>query len=810
MNHLEKSSDYFNESGSPESFDIKSLLLKFLKYWPIFLLSMITALGLAHFKNKFTHPQYKVEGKFFIKEDLSTLSLLDLTGKGGNLKNSTGNSLSNEMVILKSKPIAKMVLDRMNLDIEYYKKGNFIFTEAYKDSPILAVVDWEHPQIVNGKIKISWNSDEDFLLEFQEDEYSLVSPNSTKKERVSNTMTQILKIKYGEWIELPITRFKIEKISEESFEEIFIKFKDLNTLLNEYTGDNFQIWPLDVTGSSILGLSLITNHPEKGSDYINTLMEAYLEDELKQKSYLAKSTIDFIDAQISGVSDSLSFIETSLQNFRSSNKTYDIETEGISAFKGISDLEKELGQEKFKRDYYKNLENYLLNEEYNEIIMPSGIGIEDPILNKLIQDLIRFQTEKSRLLATQTEASLYVLDISKKIREITISVREVLKNLNNNINFSIKEQETRLKKLEAEFSKLPVTEQNLLRIQRKFTLNENIYNFLLQRRAESAISLSNSSTGNKIIEYAIPEFLPLGMKSLTNLVLALAAGFLLPLCVIVLINMLNLKISDLEEAEEVLQVPTLSRIGQNRSNSDIVVLNQINSATSEAFRSLRTNIYLLIPREQKITIAVTSSISGEGKSFCALNLASSYSLNGKKTLLIDCDLHKPKPYKEFKLTHNNGLSTYLSSQEKSAANLIQSTPYENLDVLKAGPIPPNPGELILKSQFRDLLDEFKLKYDVIILDTPPVGLVSETLELIRYVDICLYMFRYKFSTFSMLKDLNNLKNKKGIQNLYAIFNDVENKNLNYGGYGYGYYTEDHKNSFFLKKIIRSIRGRAAM
>jgi capsular exopolysaccharide synthesis family protein len=539
-------------------------------------------------------------------------------------------------------------------------------------------------------------------------------------------------------------------------------------------------------------------------------MDVYLENEIKEKTLLAKNTIDFIDVQISGVADSLNFIETRLQNFRSANRTYDIGTEGNSVFRDLSSLEKELGQEVFKLDYFRNLEKYLLNEDYNEIIMPSGMGIDDPILNRLINDLITLQSEKSQLLAVQTEASPTVVEITRKIRNVNVSLREILKNLTDNLSFNIRELESRLRKLEADFSKLPVTEQNLLRIQRKFTLNENIYNFLLQRRAESAISMASNSPGNKIIEYAFPNFQPLGMKSLTNYVLALFAGFLLPLSLIVMFNLLNLKITDPGMAEELLRVPTLARIGHNRHKSDVLVLKEANTAASEAFRSLRTNIYLIVPRDRKITIAVTSSISGEGKSFIALNLASSYSLNGKKTLLIDCDLHKPKVYKDFQLSHNKGLSTYLSSKDGSPSELVQKTPFDNLDILKAGPIPPNPGELILKSKFKDLLEELKAAYEIIILDTPPVGLVSETLELMHYVDLCLYAFRYKYSNMSMLTDLNNLHTKKGLDNIYAVFNDVENKKLSYGGYGYGYYKEDHKKSFFLKKLLGLNRGRAAM
>lgn len=803
-------SEYYKSEDKTSNFDIKEFVLKYVKYWPYFFVSLVLALGIAYLKNKFTHPEYKVESKFFVKEENNNLGILDLTGVGGNGFAGPGPRLVNESIILKSKPIAEETLARLDFDVEYFRTGTFINTEIYDNTPIKAEVDWAHSQLVNGEIKVSWTDDKRFTLEFPEDGYEIFTSEGARNDELVVPVLNQNTFLFGEWVTLPFSKFKLEHSGLEKEGELILKFRSKKYLISYYSGENLQIWPIDQAESSILGLSLITNQPEKGRDYLNTLMEVHLENELEEKNALASKTVDFIDAQVSGVADSLNFIEHNLENFRSNNRTYNIGEEGNTIFNQLSELERTLSQEQFKRDYYQNLENYLVREEYNEILMPSGLGIEDPILNTLLQNLILLQSEKSRFLATQTDAHPAVKEVTRKITDLNSSIREVLNNVNRNVNFSINDLKERISKIESEFRQLPATEQNLLRIQRKFTLNENIYTFLLQRRAESAIAMASNTASNKIIEFATPNYQPLSLNKNINYAVALVAGVSVPFFLLLFFNLFNVKIKEVRETEEKLSVPTLTHIGHNSLRSELVVLKESKAGITEAFRTLRTNIYFITPKNQKVTIAVTSSISGEGKSFCGVNLAAAYSLNGKKTLLIDCDLHKPKDYKAFNLSHSKGLSTYLSSQSNAIFSLIQKTAYENLEILRAGPIPPNPGELLLKDRFEIMLTELKQMYDIIILDTPPVGLVSETRELMRLSDLTLYVIRYNVSNKSVIHDINYLRKKMGMQNLYTVFNDVEEKELNYGGYGYGYYTDDHKKRSFFKKVFGFGGGRAAM
>lgn len=801
------STEYYEEQPDRNTPDLKALFLKYLRYWPYVAISAILALGGAHLKNKLTHPIYKQESRFLIKEDDKNLGILDLTGLGAQGFGGQGQRLVNESLLMKSKPVAEQVLDRLDFDVEYYIPETFINKEVYKNSPIRVTLDWDHPQLTGGDIKITWNNTENFLVELLDEEYELTVPTENSKIPVENPVFPNDNFPFENWIETPLAKFHIELISPVSEGEMILRFRDKGSLISQYTGDDMQVWILD-PAASILGLSIITQQPEKGQLYLNTLMEVYLDNELTEKTRVASNTVDFIDSQISGVADSLNYTSTDLQNYRASNRTYNIGSEGNTIFAQLSELEKELSQENYKREYYRKLQNYLVREEYEEILVPSGLGIDDPILNSLIENLIALQAERSRYLATQTEASPTVMEVTRKIRDLNASIKEVLQNVTENVNFVIRDLEARIARIEAEFSRLPATEQNLLRFQRKFDLNENIYTFLLQRRAEAAITMASNTASNKIVEYAGLNSQPIKTPALTNYVIAMAFGLGFPIGIIIITHLFNVKIIDIREAESKLKVPNLTHIGKNKANTSLVVLKEPRVAVTEAFRALRTNIYFIFPKDKQATIAVTSNISGEGKSFCALNLASAYSLNGKNTLLIDCDLHRGMQHSDLGIKNDIGLSSFLSGQINEVSPIIQSTSYDNLSMISGGPMPPNPGELLLNDRFDLLMKELRKRYDIIILDTPPVGLVSESLELIRNVDVTLYVLRYGYTHNASIDFVNDLRVKKGIKNIYTLFNDVPHRALYYGGYGYGYYKDDKKP--LLKRLFRENKRKVAV
>ncbi len=773
-------------TGDDSSFDIKSIIPKIIRIWPFILGSAILFLLGSYVLTRMTVPEFKVSGLFFIKDSGQGFSLFEAPTIQGTAR--TG--LVNEVTILKSRPIAEATLSQLNFTVEYYSKGTFINTELYQNAPVLVEVNWKEPQVLQGLITVRWTGEDKFSMAFEDETYSKYLPDGTK------TKLEIIpkpeEFSFGEWIVNNNFNIKVTKTSPEAGGEVWIKLRDLSSLVGEYA-NKLTVETIQKDGS-ILELGLKTPSVRKGEDYINKLMETYLALELEEKNEIAANTVRFIDSQVAGVSDSLRQFENQLQTFRSSNKIYNLDAESSSVFSQLTDLESQLRQEEFKRRYYKSLGDYLVREQYSDLVVPSGIGIDDPILNSLISNLMDLQVEKSRQLATLTEQAPQVQGTNSKIRDLNRSLQEILKNVDSNSALLIQDLQKRITEIEGSFRDLPETEQNLIRIQRQFALNENIYNYLMEKRAEAAITKASNTAENKIIEPAEGGYLvsPIPFRNYT---LGFFLGIFVPILLVFARELTRTKVEDVSYLERKLKIPLLSTILYNKKKSNLVVLEQGKSGIAEGFRSLRANIRFINSNDKQLTVMVTSTISGEGKTFCAMNLASVYSLTGKRTILVGCDMRKPRIFQDFGITNEKGLSTYLSGQISDWRSAVNGTAYENLDVLLSGPIPPNPAELLFTKQFESMIIDMKKEYDVVILDTPPVGLVSETLDLLAYVDLTLFVFRQNYSQRNFVDALNGLKSNKGLKNLYAVFNGVDGSKVAYGygytyGYGYGYYDDD--------------------
>ncbi|GAB2481060.1 MAG: polysaccharide biosynthesis tyrosine autokinase [Cytophagales bacterium] len=774
--------------GEESSFDLKSILPKVIRIWPWIILSLGLFLGVAFYITETSPPTYRVSSKFFIKENEKGFSFFESPA----ISQEQGMGLTNEMIILKSRPIAEATLRKLDFQVEYYQEETFRNREIYKQTPIVVEVDWKNPQLLNGKINVTWNSIDSYELSFPEKGYTQLFPDGSfgsVGELASATF------KFGEWVETPNYKIRVSNTSGvESGASLFV-LRDKNYLVNYYSLG--LIIELEAKNSSILNISLLAQNRLKGEAYLNALMETYLELELQEKNEIASRTINFIDSQVAGVADSLSFFENQLQDYRATNQIFNLSSESSAVFGQLTEIETQLANENLKKRYYQSLKDYLVRENYNEIVVPSGLGIDDPYLNGLIENLLAVQVERSRLRATQTELSPQVREANKKLADLAGSISEILENVDRNNSMVIADLENRKRQIEASFRSLPQAEQNLIRIQRQATLNENIYNFLSERRAESAISKASNTPSNKIIEYAKAGMLQVSPKPARNYLAALLAGIILPVLIVLGREFFRTKIEEPKYLERKLKIPVLSTILQNKSKDNLVVFNSGKSGIAEGFRSLRSNIKFLVPKDKQLTMMLTSTISGEGKTFCAINLASVYSLTGKKTLLIGCDMRKPKIFQDFGLKNDVGLSNFLSGQSEDPKEIIKHTSFENLDIILSGPIPPNPSELLFSPNFEKLVEQLKSEYEVIILDTPPVGLVSETLDLLTLVDFTLFVFRQNYSEKVFIDALNGLREQKGIKNLYAIFNGLDATKVSYGGYGYSYgygygYYDDEK------------------
>ena len=766
-----------------EQIDLKEILFKYLRHWPWILICAFIGVFCAFLINRYATPIYKTEATVLVKDEPSSTLGADIFENAGLMM--PKSNVENEIGVLKSYTLAFEALSELNFNVFYYKDGFVKKSEIYGNSPFLVEADWKHPQLVGGMFSIVKIDNQKYRLGVIEEEFSVFSPMDPHYKTRATAIKSIEgEYSFGDWVQADHYKFKVSDLSASQGEDIFFRLNDTYSLANTYR-NNLQVSPLN-KNATILTLSLELNNRRKGEDYLNRLMEVYLGRELLEKNKSAANTVFFIDQQLSGITDSLSFIEDRLENYRSQHNVFNLTEEGSVIFQRLEGLEKEKGQINLTLRYYETLLAYLRTEQLDDLMAPSVIGIQDPLLNALVIQLSELQSERIRLTATFSEETLSVRQVNSSIQNIKNTLLENLRSAIANSENALAEINQRLRASQSEINKLPATERNLLGIQRQFSINENIYVYLLEKRAEAEITRASNSPTNMILDEGRSGNIPVAPKRSLNYLIGLILGLAIPIGWITARDFFNNKIEGPKEVEKALKVPLIGLVGVSKQDSPLVIYQNPKSTITESFRNIRANMSFLTPRQNNLIVAISSSISGEGKTFCSMNLASIYAISDKKTLLVGLDLRKPRLAPEFNVPNDVGVSTYLST-EQDWRKMVKKTHDENLDVLLSGPTPPNPAELLLQDKFIGLLDEMRQEYEVIILDCPPIGLVSETLEIFKYADLNLMIVRQGYSYKQSIDYINNLHLKGSVKKLYTIMNGVE-ANQGYGGYGnYGSY-----------------------
>ncbi|MCH6233078.1 GumC family protein [Cognataquiflexum rubidum] len=771
-----------------DDIELKVILFNYLKYWPFIAICTLVCALAAFLFNKYATPVYMVQSSVIVTEEPQAL--------GSEIFDAVGmmpikNNVENEIGILKSYTLAEEAITELGLDVFYFTDDLLMSSQVHAGVPVDVDVDWTHKQLVNGKFLIEVLDSQTFSFMPEGDDFELFNPSDPfYKTEIKDIPEHNPTYLFGETIESEYLNIKVESNNAQPGDRILIQLVDTPSLAL-FLKDKISVTPTNKQ-ASILNISFETPVRRMGEQYLNKLMEVYLQRELDEKNKAAENTIRFIEDQLSGITDSLAFFEGSLEKYRSENKIFNLSEEGSQIFLRLQELEKDKSQAEINLRYFQTLQNYVNKDNASDIVAPAIIGNTDPLLQSLVVKISELQAEKMRLSNNFSEEAPPIREINSQIRNTKNALQENVQSSIRNTNTFLQEINSQIKRVEKEINSLPETERRLLGIQRKFTVNENIYVYLLQKRAESEITRASNMPKNSILDLARAGQEPVFPKKITNLIIGLAIGLIFSIGYISIRDFLNTKIEDPKELEKQIKTPLIGMIGRNQGNDPKPVLHNPRSSVTESFRNIRADMSYLSPNKEQLTILFTSSISGEGKTFASINMASVYSLLGKKTLLIGLDLRKPKIAEEFGLVNDQGMSSCLS-KDIPWREVVKKTKYENLDIILSGPIPPNPAELLLQNKFSKIMLEIKQEYDVIVLDCPPAGLVSETKELFKHSDVNFFIFRQGFSNKSNIQILNNLIEKGGVSKIYAILNDVHiDKGYGFGyGYGYGYGYSSH-------------------
>lgn len=760
-----------------ENIDIKKFLFKMLSNWYWFALSLFLTITSAYLINRYSEPVYSVNSTIIVRDYEKGSGLIGAEQMIESLDMfSSRKNIQNEIGILKSYSLAQKVMKELdNFKITYVNVGRRGIAESklYTQSPIIVKPDTSANQRYGYPVYITIISDTEYELKIDE-EFNIKKRMKFGESFINEDFNFIIELRDKK-------NFFVENLSSGKY---YFIINSLNSLTNSYRS-KLGVGVTDKE-SSILTLSTQGYVAQQEVDYLNKLMEVFINSDLEEKNLTAVNTIKFIDDLLMEVDDSLASAESNLMQFRQSHKILDISREGSAIFEQIEALQQEKTQLSIKIKYYNYLLDYIESKsDFKDIIAPSIIGINDPVLMSLLTQLSDLYSEKTELLYTAKENNP-LIDVA--IRKLTSTREGLLENLGNLIystDIAMDDVERRINKVDIEIRKLPATERKLIRIERNFNLNNDIYTYLLEKRAEAGIAQASNIPNNKILDIArVNNATKVSPKNSMNYMIALVIGLAIPLVIILLFDYFNNKIIDKSDIENNTNVPILGTIGHNHDESDLPVHQNPKSSIAESFRSIRTSIQYLLPEKERNIISISSAIVSEGKTFVAANLSIIIAMSGKKTLLVGLDMRKPKIHKDFNVNNDVGLSTYLI-RETSYEDVIRSTDIENLYIATSGPIPPNPAELIEKESMKEFFDKVRKEFDYVVLDTPPVAIVTDAILLTQYTDTNIFVIRQKYSSKSVIQYIDELFNKKDIKNLSLLVNDV--KIPSYYGYGYGYY-----------------------
>ncbi|MCV2483972.1 polysaccharide biosynthesis tyrosine autokinase [Flavobacterium sp. SH_e] len=799
------------------NFDFKGFLLKIASYWKWFLISLIITFTIAYQVNIRKEKIYGMQTLVSIKEESNPFftSNTSLVFNWGGISDQV-NGIS---TILQSRSHNELVVDKLQFYIDYLEQGKYNFIDSYGAVPFYIDIDKTKGQIANTLISIKFLSENEYEIQipFENSSVPLITYSTNTYGNTSvQPVSFVKRYRVGDRVELPFLNWKLQITDNPGFykgKEYFIKFNDFDGTVARYRGVSVE--PLKNSGS-ILTLSLQGTNKARMVDYLNSTVKMLIKIQLDGKNQFATNTIRFIDSTLVAMESQLKQTGNELKSFQKDKNIFEIEDGGAKVSDKIMNFDVERDQVTRKIAYYNSLKSYLnSSDDYSRLPAPSVAGIEDQNIVANVSKLIALSAQRSEM-AYAVKSEKIFKDFDNQMAAVKNVLQENIATAKASLLYDLSLVNAKIGQAESTVKRLPAEQQELLKIKRKYDLNDNIYTEFLQKRNEAEIVKASNLSDIHFIDPAkdIGGGL-IGPKTSVNYVLALFSGILIPLLFVFVIFFINNSIQNTEDISKITQIPLLGVIGVNKDSVNLAVFDKPKSALSEAFRGIRSSLQFLY-KKQKVngakTLMITSSISGEGKTFCSINIATVFALSEKKTVIVGLDLRKPRLADEFKLTTPLGVVNYLIRQN-SLEEITNSTPIPNLDVILSGPIPPNPSELILSDAMKELIDELKLKYDYIILDTPPVGLVADSLELVQFADVILYIVRQNYTKKDMITMLNTRLKRGELSNVSIVLNGYENK-AKYGaayGYGYGYgaysngYHEEEPKKGFLKTLLNRFR-----
>ena len=770
---------------SEEQVNIQELLFRYLIHWPWFVVSIIICIACAWGYLRLTTPIYNISATVLIKDEkkgggASMSSDLEKMGLEGFI--SSSSNVDNEIEVLRSKSLAREVVNNLGLFVTYMDEDEFPSKELYHTSPVLVSLTHQEADKLPGRMEINMILQPTGVLGVQ------ITVGEKEYRKQFDKLPAVFPTDEGTVAFFAnndtLSAVCPENITKERHITAFINRPF--SVLKEYV-NSLSIAPTSKT-TSVVVISLENTNTRRGRDYINKLLEMYNINANNDKNEVAQKTAEFIDERIGIISKELGSTEQDLENFKRSAGITDLNSEAQIALTGNAEYEKKRVENQTQINLVMDLQRYMKGNEYE--VLPSNIGLQDAASAGAIDRYNQMLVERKRLLRTSTENNPTIINLDTSIRAMRTNVQATLDATLKGLQITKEDLAREASRYSRRINDAPTQERQFVSIARQQEIKSGLYLMLLQKREENAITLAATANNAKIIDEALADDNPISPKKTIVYLAALVLGVGLPVGVIYLIGLTKFKIEGRADVEKLTSLPVVGDIPlADEKTGSIAVFENQNNLMSETFRNVRTNLQFMLENGKNV-ILVTSTISGEGKSFISANLAISLSLLGKKVVIVGLDIRKPGLNKVFNIPKKeHGITQYLTNTTANLMDFVQPSDInKNLFILPGGTVPPNPTELLARGGLEKAIETLKANFDYVILDTAPVGMVTDTLLIGRVADLSVYVCRADYTHKAEFTLINELAENNKLPNLCIAVNGLDLNSRKYGYYyGYGKY-----------------------
>jgi tyrosine-protein kinase Etk/Wzc len=776
MNDRNNTQIYEQFEEPEEKFDLNLNIRRYWRYWYFFPIFIFLSLTAAYFYLVITQPVFLSKTTLLIKDEKKGVG--EASGIMAEMsKFSVNKIVENEIEILRSQMLMGQVVKELKLDVSYQARDGLKTINLYAKSPVIVL-----PEIVSA---------------FGLTEPMQITVIDSSHFTINNEKTVY---SFGQTLRNPWGVFKVNKGTASDYEKIEINFRDVAGL----TGSMLKRLRVSILNqnSTVLELSFEDTSIQRGKDVLNKLLDVYVQSSLNDKNSEASNTLKFIESRLGLITGELGDVEKDVETYKTSKGLTDISAESQLFLENIKENDAKLNEINTQIKILESVDNYIQNAG-DGAPAPATYMINDPVLVSLLTKYNELDLQRERYARTTQAGNPLLETITTQLASTRQAIKENVQNLRRGMDVTKQNLEGINTRFSSGLRSIPQKEREYVGIKRQQTIKENLYLYLLQKREETALAYASTVTDSRLIDAPITASLPIKPKRSTIWLGSFAAGIVIPLLLINIIFLLNNTVQGREEIEKRTGSSVLGEIGlmktvKGEPASEAIIKMTSRSAVAEQFRALRTNLQYLGDGNCR-TLMFTSSIGGEGKSFISINLAASLAYSDKRVILLGMDLRKPTLHERLQLPNKKGVSNYMVGQT-NLDDLIHSTGvHPKFDVIVSGPLPPNPSELLGNGRLPQLLAELKERYDYILIDSPPYGLVTDAALIAEHIDATLYVVRFNYTLVDHLKRIGDLRKSKRFANLTVIYNGVNygagyGYGYGYGGYGYGYYTDDKKSN----------------